>query len=93
MLLNFLYGLIGIILLTAFCLIGAFSAPQIAYWCMTPKAKALLEEHWVQPVQLHPYLCFSNCPAFSDNTSRMLFTLVRPVCVILNPFDIAFSCN
>ena len=47
MLLNFLYGLIGIILLTAFCLISAFSAPQVAYWCMTPKAKALLEEHGI----------------------------------------------
>ncbi|MBR3267204.1 MAG: hypothetical protein IKI58_00515 [Oscillospiraceae bacterium] len=47
MLLNFVYGLIGIILLTAFCLIGAFSAPQVAYWCMTPKAKKLLEEHGI----------------------------------------------
>lgn len=47
MLLNFVYGMIGIILLTAFCLIGAFSAPQVAYWCMTPSAKKLLEEHGI----------------------------------------------
>ncbi|MCR4760144.1 MAG: hypothetical protein K5705_07760 [Oscillospiraceae bacterium] len=47
LLLNFVYGLIGIILLTAFCLIGAFSAPQVAYWCMTPKAKKLLEEYGI----------------------------------------------
>ena len=47
MLLSFVYGLIGIILLTAFCLIGAFSAPQVAYWCMTPSAKKLLEEHGI----------------------------------------------
>lgn len=45
MILSFLYGLIGIILLTAFCLIGAFLAPQVAYWFMTPSAKKLLEEH------------------------------------------------
>ena len=47
MLLSFVYGLIGVILLTAFCLIGAFSAPQVAYWCMTPSAKKLLEEHGI----------------------------------------------
>ena len=47
MLLSFLYGLIGVVLLTAFCLIGAFSAPQVAYWCMTPSAKKLLEEHGI----------------------------------------------
>ena len=47
MLLSFLYGIIGIVLLTAFCLIGAFSAPQVAYWCMTPSAKKLLEEHGI----------------------------------------------
>ena len=44
MLLSFLYGLIGIVLLTAYCLLGAFAAPQIAYWTMTPKVKAMLEE-------------------------------------------------
>lgn len=42
-LLSFLYGLIGIIL----CLIGAFAAPQIAYWTMTPNAKKLLEQHGI----------------------------------------------
>jgi hypothetical protein len=47
MLLNLLYGVIGIILLTAFCLIGAFAAPQVAYWCMTPNAKKILEEHGI----------------------------------------------
>ncbi len=47
MVLSLLYGLVGVILLTAFCLIGAFSAPQVAYWCMTPKAKKLLEEHGI----------------------------------------------
>ena len=45
MLISFLYGPVGIVLLTAFCLIGAFSAPQVAYRCMTPEAKKLLEEH------------------------------------------------
>ncbi len=44
MLLSFLYGLIGIVLLVAFCLIGAFLVPQNAYWFMTPKAKELLEK-------------------------------------------------
>ncbi len=44
MLLSFVYGLIGIVLLTAFCLIGAFSVPQIAYWMMTPYAVRLLEK-------------------------------------------------
>ena len=44
MLWSFWFGLIGIILLTAFCLIGAFSAPQIAYWMMTPYAVRLLEK-------------------------------------------------
>lgn len=44
MLLSFVYGLIGIILLTAFCVIGAFLAPQEAYWFMTPYAKNILEE-------------------------------------------------
>lgn len=44
MLLNFVYGLIGIVLLTAYCLIGAFAAPPMAYWFMTPKAKSILEE-------------------------------------------------
>lgn len=47
MVFSFLYGLIGIVLLTAFCLIGAFSAPQVAYWCMTPQAKKQLEEHGI----------------------------------------------
>ena len=47
MLLSFLYGLIGIILLTAFCLIGAFAVPQIAYWTMTPNAQKLLEEYGI----------------------------------------------
>jgi hypothetical protein len=41
---SFLYGLIGIVLLTAFCLIGAFLVPQNAYWFMTPKAIKILEE-------------------------------------------------
>lgn len=47
MLLSFLYGLIGIVLLVAFCLIGAFLVPQNAYWFMTPKAKELLEKYGV----------------------------------------------
>ena len=42
--LSFLFGMIGIILLTAYCLLGAFAAPQIAYWTMTPKVKEMLEE-------------------------------------------------
>ncbi len=44
MLLSFLFGLIGITLLTAFCLIGAFLVPQNAYWFMTPKAIKILED-------------------------------------------------
>ena len=44
MLISFLYGLIGIVILTAFCIIGAFIAPPIAYWFMTPKAKRIMEE-------------------------------------------------
>ena len=47
MLLSFLYGLIGIVLLVAFCLIGAFLVPQNAYWFMTPKAKELLEKYGI----------------------------------------------
>lgn len=44
MLLSILFGLIGIVLLTAYCYFGALAAPQIAYWTMTPKVKAMLEE-------------------------------------------------
>ena len=44
MLLSILYGLIGIAILTAFCIIGAFIAPPMAYWFMTPKAKRIMEE-------------------------------------------------
>lgn len=44
---SILYGLIGIILLTSFCLIGAFIAPQVAYWFMTPNAKRILEEYGI----------------------------------------------
>ncbi len=47
MLLSVLFGLIGIALLTAFCLIGAFLVPQNAYWFMTPKAIKILEESGV----------------------------------------------
>lgn len=45
MILNFIFGLMGIIILTAFCLIGAFIAPPVAYWCMTPYAVKILEEY------------------------------------------------
>ena len=44
MLLSILFGLIGVVLLTAYCLFGALAAPQIAYWTMTPKVKEMLEE-------------------------------------------------
>jgi len=47
MMLDFLLGLIGIIILTAYCLIGAFSVPQIAYWTMTPKAIRIMEDSGV----------------------------------------------
>ena len=43
MLLSFLYGLIGIIILTSFCVIDAFITPPMAYWFMTPKAKRIME--------------------------------------------------
>ncbi len=48
MLFSFLYGLIGIVLLTAFCVIGAFIAPQVAYWFMTPYAKSILEQSGIE---------------------------------------------
>ena len=48
MLLDFLFGLIGIFLLTAFCLPGAFMVPQIAYWSMTPYAVKILEEYGIE---------------------------------------------
>lgn len=44
MLLNFIFGLIGIAILTAFCLVGAFMAPPVAYWFLTPYAVRILEE-------------------------------------------------
>ena len=47
MLLNFVYGLIGVALLTAFCLIVPYVAPQAAYWTMTPKVKELMEKSGV----------------------------------------------
>ena len=47
MMLDFLLGLIGIIILTAYCLIRAFSVPQIAYWTMTPKAIRIMEDSGV----------------------------------------------
>lgn len=45
--LSFLYGLIGIVFLVFFCLLGAFLVPQNAYWFMTPYAKGLLEKYGV----------------------------------------------
>ncbi len=47
MIFNFIYGLIGIVLLTAFCLPGAFLVPQNAYWFMTPSAVELLEKYGI----------------------------------------------
>ena len=47
MLFNFIYGLIGIVLLTTFCLPGAFLVPQNAYWFMTPSAVELLEKYGI----------------------------------------------
>ena len=47
MLFSFLYGLIGIVLLTAFCLPGAFLVPQDAYWFMTPSAVEQLEKYGI----------------------------------------------
>lgn len=47
MLLSFCFGLIGISILTVFCLVGAFIAPPIAYWFMTPYAIKILEESGV----------------------------------------------
>lgn len=45
---DFLFGFIGIVLLTAFCLSGAFMVPQIAYWFMTPYACGLLQEYGIK---------------------------------------------
>ena len=36
MFIDFLYGIIGIFILTAYCIPGAFLVPKIAYWVMTP---------------------------------------------------------
>lgn len=47
MLLSFIYGLIGIALLIAFCLPGAFLVPQDAYWFMTPSAVEQLEKYGI----------------------------------------------
>ncbi len=48
MLIDFLYGFIGIIALTVFCLPGAFMVPQIAYWLMTPYATKILEKYGIE---------------------------------------------
>ena len=45
---DFLFGFIGILTLTAFCLPGAFLVPQIAYWVMTPYARGLLEQYGIK---------------------------------------------
>lgn len=45
---DFLFGFIGILTLTAFCLPGAFLVPQIAYWFMTPYARGLLEQYGIK---------------------------------------------
>ncbi|MCR5227918.1 MAG: hypothetical protein K6E27_11950 [Eubacterium sp.] len=45
MLLSFIYGLVGIVLLIVFCLPGAFLVPQNAYWFMTPSAVEQLEKN------------------------------------------------
>ena len=47
MLLDFLFGIVGIVILTAYCLPGAFMVPQIAYWFMTPYATKILEEYGI----------------------------------------------
>ena len=44
MLYDFLFGIIGILALTVYCLPGAFMVPQIAYWFMTPYATKILED-------------------------------------------------
>ena len=48
MLFDFLYGFIGIIALTVFCLPGAFMVPQIAHWFMSPYATKILEEYGIE---------------------------------------------
>ena len=47
MLFDFLYGFVGIIILTVYCLPGAFMVPQIAYWFMAPYATKILEEYGI----------------------------------------------
>ena len=47
MMFDFLFGVIGILLLIAFCLPGAFMVPQISYWFMTPYAVKILEEYGI----------------------------------------------
>ena len=48
MLYDFLFGIIGILTLTVYCLPGAFMVPQIAYWFMTPYATKILEEYGIE---------------------------------------------
>ena len=48
MLYDFLFGIIGILALTVYCLPGAFMVPQIAYWFMTPYATKILEEYGIE---------------------------------------------
>lgn len=43
-----LYGIIGIFILTAYCIPGAFLVPKIAYWVMTPYAIELLEKSGIE---------------------------------------------
>lgn len=48
MLYDFLFGIIGILILTVYCLPGAFMVSQIAYWFMTPYATKILEEYGIE---------------------------------------------
>ena len=48
MFIDFLYGIIGIFILTVYCIPGAFLVPKIAYWFMTPYALELLEKSEIE---------------------------------------------
>ncbi|MBR1797797.1 MAG: hypothetical protein IJ757_07290 [Clostridiales bacterium] len=48
MIADVLYGLIEIVILTVFCLGGAFLVPPVAYWFMTPMAVKILQDYGIR---------------------------------------------
>lgn len=69
MLYDFLFGIIGILALTVYCLPGAFMVPQIAYWFMTPYATKILEEYGIERKMRGEGCCQNRTP---DPDSRSI---------------------